>query len=301
MVPGQHREQTMPHVSFRRFGSFPTTVGHGPLTNEQIRGLAPSAFAVGAHESRSERYTYIPTSAVIDGLRANGFEPTFAKQGKSRIEGKAEYTKHLLRFRYQGQAASLRQVGDVFPEVVLVNSHDGTSAYQLMAGMFRMVCLNGMVVADRGLTTIKVPHKGDVVGQVIEGSYSVLEESKRALDQAGAWAGVSLSRDEQIVMAESAHVLRFGEGEEGGPATPIKPEQLLSVRRREDASQDLWTTTNVLQENAIRGGLMGWGRDANNRRRRVTTREVRGIDQDVRLNRALWVLGERMAQIKAAA
>lgn len=172
-----------------------------------------------------------------------------------------------------------------------------------MAGMFRLVCLNGMVVADRGLATIKVSHKGDVVGRVIEGSYTVLGESKRALDQADAWAEVSLSRDEQVAMAESVHVLRFGEGEgeDVGPATPIRPEQMLTIRRREDASRDLWTTTNVLQENAIRGGLTGWGRDANNRRRRVTTREVRGIDQDVRLNRALWLLGERMAQIKAAA
>ena len=290
----------MSHVSFRRFGSTaaaPAT-GRGPLTDDQIRQLAPSAFAASKHESRSERYTYIPTSAVIDGLRSNGFEPTFAKQGKSRIEGKAEYTKHLLRFRYQGQAAELRRVGEVFPEVVLVNSHDGTSAYQLMAGMFRLVCLNGMVVADRELSTIKVPHKGDVVGQVIEGSYTVLEESKRALDQADAWAGVSLSRDEQVIMAESAHVLRFGDE---GPANPIKPEQLLAVRRQADASPDLWTTANVIQENAIRGGLTAWGRDANNHRRRVTTREVRGIDQDVRLNRALWMLGERMAQIKAAA
>ncbi len=290
----------MSHMSFRRFGSSSDTAGRGPLTDEQLRRLAPSAFATGKHESRSERYTYIPTSAIIDGLRSNGFEPTFAKQGKSRIKGKAEYTKHLLRFRYQGQAAGPRRVGDTFPEVVLVNSHDGTSAYHLMAGMFRLVCLNGMVVADREFATVKVPHKGDVVGQVIEGSYTVLEESKHALDQADAWAGVTLSRDEQVAMAESAHVLRFGDGTEGEPATAVKPEQMLTVRRREDTSRDLWTTTNVLQENTIRGGLRAWGRNAQNLPRRVTTREVRGIDQDVRLNRALWLLGERMAQIKAA-
>lgn len=290
----------MSHISFRRFGSVAAS-GRDPLSDQQVSSLAPSAFATGAHESRSTRYTYIPTSEVIAGLRANGFEPTFAKQGNSRVAGKADYTKHLIRFRFQGEAGGLRRVGETFPEVVLINSHDGTSAYHLMAGMFRFVCLNGLVVADRGLATIKVPHKGDVVGQVIEGSYTVLEESKRALDQADAWAGVTLSRDEQMAMAESAHMLRFGEPEPGEAATPIRPEQMLSVRRHEDASRDLWTTTNVLQENAIRGGLTAIGRDANNRRRRVTTREVRGIDQDVRLNRALWLLSERMAQIKAAA
>lgn len=290
----------MSHVSFRRFG-FTAAIGRGPLSDEQIRRLAPSAFAAGAHESRSARYTYIPTSAVIAGLRGNGFAPTFAKQGRSRIEGKAEYTKHLLRFRHEGAAGGARRAGETFPEVILVNSHDGTSAYQLMAGMFRLVCLNGMVVADRGLSTVKVPHKGDVVGRVIEGSYTVLDESMRALDQADAWAGVPLSRDEQVAMAESVHVLRFGEPERGEPATPIRPEHLLTVRRHDDSPRDLWTTTNVLQENAIRGGLTAWGRDANDRPRRVTSREVRGIHQDVRLNRALWRLSERMARIKGAA
>ena len=128
--------------------------GTAPLTNEQIMRLAPSAFAVEKHESRSERYAYIPTSEVIDGLRGNGFVPMFAKQGNSRVPGKADFTKHLIRFRHEGQAAGLRQVGDTSPEVILVNSHDGTSAYKIMAGLFRLVCLNGMVVADRGFANM---------------------------------------------------------------------------------------------------------------------------------------------------
>ena len=76
---------------------------------------------------------------------------------------------------------------------------------------------------------------------------------------------------------------------------------MLTVRRAGDAGADLWTTFNRVQENTIRGGLSAWGRDAHNRRRRVTTREVNGIDQDVKLNRALWLLGERMAALKGAA
>ena len=285
-------------ASFPRFGSTPAS-GFGPIDDDLLRRLVPSAFATRKHESRSERYTHIPTAAVIGGLRANGFEPTFAKQGRCRTPGKADFTKHLIRFRFAGRMAPPQRVGDAFPEVVLVNSHDGTSAYQLMAGVFRLVCLNGMVAADRELATIRVPHKGDVVERVVEGSHAVLEESRRALGQADAWAGVALSREERMAMAEAAHVLRFGEG--GEAATPTRPEQMLTVRRREDEGRDLWTTTNVLQENAIRGGLTAWSRDAEGRPRRVTTREVRGIDQDVRLNRALWLLGERMARIKAAA
>ncbi|MBV8275090.1 MAG: DUF932 domain-containing protein, partial [Verrucomicrobia bacterium] len=35
----------------------------------------------------------------------------------------------------------------VRPEVVLVNSHDKSSAYQLHCGLFRLVCTNGMVIS----------------------------------------------------------------------------------------------------------------------------------------------------------
>ena len=269
------------------------------LSNEQLMRLAPSAFASEKHESRSDRYAYIPTSEVMDGLRDNGFIPVFAKQGRSRVPGKAEFTKHLIRFRHAGQATGLRKVGDTFPEVVLVNSHDGTSAYKVMAGLFRLVCLNGMVVSDREFANISIPHKGNVTDLVIEGSYTVLSESRKALEAADAWSGVSLSRPEQLAMAEAAHTVRFG-GSEGETDTAITPDQLLSVRRYDDRGADLWRTTNVIQENVIRGGLSAWGRDANGRRRRTTTREVQGIDADVRMNKALWLLSERMAQLKAA-
>lgn len=287
----------MPTLTFPRFGATPAA-GPGPIDDAALRRLVPSAFAPHQHASRSRRYTYIPTSAVIDGLRAHGFEPTFARQGRCRLPGKADFTKHLIRFRFAGPAPALRKVGDTVPEVVLVNSHDGTSAYQLMAGVFRLVCLNGLIASDRELATIRVPHKGDVVRQVIEGSHAVLEESRRALGQAEAWSAVTLSREEQMAMAEAAHVLRFGED---AAATPIRPEQMLTVRRREDEGRDLWTTANMLQEHVIRGGLTAWGRDPQGRPRRVTTREIRGIDGDVRLNRALWRLSERMAELKAVA
>ena len=271
---------------------------HGPLSNEQIATLAPSAFATEAHESRSSRYVYIPTSTVIDGLRGQGFLPVAAKQGGSRIAGKAEFTKHMLRFRYQGQVPELRSVGETFPEIVLVNSHDGTSAYHIMAGVFRLVCLNGMVVADRTDGARSVAHKGNVVDNVIDASFEVLGESRKALGAAVEWSGHSLSRDERQVFAESAHLLRFGDSD-GETDTAIRPEQLIAPRRVQDRGTNLWSTFNVVQENVIRGGLTAMGRDANGRRRLTRTREVKAIDQDVKLNKALWHLSERMAALKA--
>ena len=286
-------------INFRRFGSA-RRMGVSALSNDDIRHFAPSVFAEDKHISRSDRYAYIPTVEILDGLRENGFMPTFVKQGGSRIPGKADFTKHLIRFRYQGDAGGVRSVGDVFPEVVLRNSHDGTSSYHLDAGLFRLVCLNGMVVCERQFGSLKVPHKGDVLGKVIEGSFTVIEESRRALDVAREWSGVTLNRDEQLLLAGAVHAVRFGDAE-GVVDTAIRPDQLLQTRRVDDRPSDLWTVSNRIQENAIRGGLSAMGRDALNRPRMTTTREVKNIDGDVKLNKAIWALTEQMAALKGVA
>ena len=164
----------------------------GPLDDQQIAALAPSAFATAPHESRSNRYAYIPTSSVIAGLRAQGFAPVSAKQGRSRIPGKTDFTKHMIRFRHEAQA--LRSVGQSFPKIVLVNSHDGSSAYHIMAGIFRVVCLNGLIVAERSDGARSVQHKGNVVDNVIDASFEVLTESRSALVAAENWATITLTR-----------------------------------------------------------------------------------------------------------
>lgn len=278
--------------SASRFGA------HAAMDDDRLRQLAPSIFATEAHISRSSKYAYIPTSTVLDGMRKEGFVPVKATQGRSRIEGKAEFTKHMVRFRHLDYVGT-EALGQVVPEIVLVNSHDGTSAYHLMAGLFRIACLNGMIRCESTTADLRVPHKGNVVDNVIEGAFTVIEDSKGAVEQAQAWGTLRLTHDERQVMADAAHVLRFGDSE-GNVETPIEARQLLAPRRREDREDNLWTVHNVLQENVIRGGLHAWTRDANNRQRRVTTREVRNIDGDVRLNRALWMLSERMAELKAA-
>lgn len=133
---------------------------------------------------------------------------------------------------------------------------------------------------------------------MIEGTYRVLGEAERTLVAPQDWSTLRLNRDERDILADAAHVLRFGDSE-GGTTTPIKAEQLLIPRRHDDRADDLWTVWNVVQENAIKGGLRGVGRDDLGRPRRVTSRAVNGIDQDIKLNKALWLLGERMAALKS--
>jgi hypothetical protein len=266
-----------------------------PLSEDQMRRTAPSIFAEGKHASRSERYTYIPTIDVLRGLHREGFEPFMVAQGRSRIEGKTEYTKHLIRMRHRAADTA----GSVYSrpeahEIILINSHDGASSYQLLSGIFRFICTNGLVVGDVS-NDIRIKHKGDIRGEVIEGAFRVLDDFEAVDESTDAMKAIALKPEEERAFARAALTLRYGERTQGQPPAPITAEQLMQARRPEDAGHSVWANLQRVQEHVTRGGLRGRTVQG----RRMHTREVASIDRNVALNRALWVLAEEMRKLKA--
>ncbi|MGP5868179.1 DUF932 domain-containing protein [Pseudomonas aeruginosa] len=258
-----------------------------PLSDEQIRVVAPSIFADAPHESRSERYSYIPTATVLQELRGEGFEPFMVCQTRVRRDDRRDFTKHMIRLRHASQIDARGEAN----EIILLNSHDGTSSYQMLAGMFRFVCQNGLVCGDT-VADVRVHHKGNIAEQVIEGAYEVLHGFEQAQASREAMRAVTLDGGEAEVFARAALALKYDDPDK--PA-PITERQVLAPRRLDDNRADLWSVFNRTQENLIRGGLLGRG--GNGRRQR--TRPVQGIDQDLRLNRALWLLADGLRQLKA--
>ncbi|GGK00760.1 hypothetical protein GCM10007426_32320 [Alloalcanivorax dieselolei] len=271
-----------------RFASrSPVLRSDSPLSDEQIHRVAPSIFAEAPHESRSQRYAYIPTATVLTELRKEGFQPFMVTQTRTRHEDRRDYTKHMIRLRHASQINARGEAN----EIILLNSHDGTSSYQMLAGMFRFVCSNGLVCGDT-VADVRVPHKGDVAGQVIEGAYQVLHGFDRALESRESMQAITLDEGEAEVFARAALSLKYDDPDK--PA-PITESQILMPRRFDDRRPDLWSVFNRTQENLTKGGLHG--RSANGRRQQ--TRPVQGIDSDIRLNRALWLLADGLRQLKA--
>ena len=269
-----------------------------PLAEDQMRRAAPSIFATGKHASRSERYTYIPTIEVLRGLRKEGFEPFMVAQGKSRIEGKTEFTKHMIRMRHVAGAndsltgaISAKQESN---EIILINSHDGASSYQMMAGVFRYICCNGLVVGTVS-NDVRIPHKGEVKDDVIDAAFRVLDDFEAVDEGIDGMKALTLKSEEERAFATAALALRYGERGEGQPPAPITPDQLNEARRPEDIGHSLWINLQRVQENSLAGGQPGRGATG----RRQQTRSVTGIDRGVGLNRALWVLAEEMRRLKA--
>ncbi|MCA6108133.1 DUF932 domain-containing protein [Bradyrhizobium cenepequi] len=278
-----------------RFGRGATIVrarGNEPLTIEQLRAAAPSVFAEEAHSSRSAKYTYIPTANVLAGLQKEGFQPFEVRQGGSKDAEKRSFTKHMIRFRH----ASLATMGDSHREIIMVNAHDGTSSYQMFDGVFRIVCANGLIASDGPMDMVRVPHKGDVVHQVIDAAYTVIEKGKEIASRLDVMRQIELKPAEQEAFAEAAAHLRFEEE----TVAAIQPRIINQARRRDDVGNDLWRTFNRTQENLVRGGLHYTQTNANNIHTNKTTRPVNGIDGNMALNRALWTLTARMAELKAA-
>ncbi|NIH23998.1 DUF932 domain-containing protein [Providencia heimbachae] len=262
-----------------RFGAANSIRRDRPLTLEELFRTVPSVFSKEKHDSRSEKYTYIPTITLLDSLQKEGFYPFFACQTRVRDSSRRDHTKHMLRLRRHDQIT-----GSQVPEIILLNSHDGSSSYQMLPGFFRYVCQNGLVCGDT-FGEVRMPHKGNVVDKVIEGAYEVLGTFDAIAEKRELMQSRLLPPPAQQIFAQAALTYRYGEEHQ-----PITEAQVLQPRRFEDKKDDLWTVYQRLQENLIKGGLSG----RNTKGKRARTRSVNGIDGDIKLNKALWVLTEQM-------
>jgi hypothetical protein len=261
-----------------------------PMTLDAIRTVAPSVFAESRHSSRTERFTYIPTSQIVEHLMGRDFGVFSVMQGGSRDDEKRGFTKHLVRFRPLSQPV---QAGGTFNEIILINAHDGTSSYRLMAGVFRLVCSNGLTVAESLIEDCRIKHSGDILGDV---SGSVVQIAGK-LPQIGhaveSMKAIELAPAEREVFARAALVAKYGDDQ-----PPVTVPQVLTPRRSEDRAPDLWSTLNVAQEALLQGGQryrLRTNRGVQDRR----TQPVRSVDGTTNLNRALWQLAEEMRRLKA--
>jgi Domain of unknown function (DUF932) len=257
------------------------------ISDEELRRVVPSIFASQPIEGVSDRYSFLPTSSILQGLRENGWVPVRAEEQSVRTEARRGFQKHLIRFA-RTEHLQTWEKNQVRPEVVLLNSHDKSSAYQLHCGLFRLVCLNGMVVADATFERISIKHSGFNPDSVIEASFKVLGAVPDIMNKMQLFQDRILTDAERLALATGAATYRW----EDLAKAPINPSMLLNPRRYGDEAKDLWTTFNTVQENIIRGGQRDYSRRRPDGRRMPKSRAINGIDEDMKLNKALWQMAE---------
>lgn len=277
------------------------------LTNEQILRIAPSVGTMQAHENTSTRYQHYNTLAMVNLMREHNWVPFSVSESNTRVESREGFQKHMIRFRPK-DVDSLT-VGDSVGNAVLVNSHDGTSSYQLWSAILKLKCTNGLVVSEKTFEPVRMRHTNPVE-QIIDAQFRVLDGFQGVADAILTAQNFEVSPQEQAIFARAALALRWDT--ENGVA-PVEDRQLLTVRRPDDnydpsaynmyrresnrPANNLYTTFNVVQENLIKGGLPGQTATGSN----TTTREVKAVQANMDLNRALWTLQQEFQKLKNAA
>lgn len=272
-----------------------------PMTLAEIKERAPSVF--GKHKSMkmSDAYTFVPTFQVMETLDKIGLVPVDATQRKSADD--PTVARHMVRFAFKKDLderakKGKMEVNDLIEELVWENAHNGRSAAKMHYGLFRLICSNGLIVADNAVRMVK-RHIGDVNAILAEVDRT-LEQGTHALRFVREMRGIKLTDPQRAAFAAKALELRYMEehrGQKPTMKTTITPDQLLVPRRAEDKTTDLWTTFNVIQENLVQGGLTGKSALG----RATHTRQLNDVRKLVSVNTGLWELARGFIAPPAAA
>jgi hypothetical protein len=251
------------------------------LSKEEIKSKAPSVFTSTAAQGVSEKYTHIPTSNVIDDMDLLGWKVVDAKEVKAR-KG-IGFQKHLLVFRNEDVVINGADGDTVFPQILLTNSHDGKNSFTFTAGLFRMICENGLVVSTEQFEDVKMRHMGYTFEELQEQIKGMVERLPLTVESMNKMKQIEMSQDAAIEFARKAVATRFNENEIENISVDINT--LLAPTRKEDEGNDLWSVFNVVQEKILEGDF-NYTFGVKVRK----ARKIKNFSQDLKINKELFNL-----------
>lgn len=255
-----------------------------------FKSVVAEAPAVGV----SSKYAFIPTSRVLTTLADFNWHPVSVAEHHSRKAENQGFQGHAIMLRNTADMACL-EMGHTIPQLMLTNNHAGTGSFKLSLALYRKACMNGLMVKRGDLQNQTVRHIGFTDDKVAAAIAGIVPHVSTTMDMVEQFSNLQLDADERRIFATSAIDLRWD-----GEAYSVDPMRMLMPKRSADRANDLYTTLNVVQEHIIRGGVgvrnTVSGSPAYGQQRRATA--VKGLDTNIRLNRALWTLTERMAELK---
>ena len=261
------------------------------MTKEQLKEVCPLAFAEApTNPDVSGKYLFVNTETIVDDLDKLGWKPVQAAQRKGR--GKSTiFSKHMVAFQNPDIMIKGKDGDDSFPRIIMTNSHDGMQAFKFSVGIFRLVCSNGLVVADEQFSDFKIKHKGysfeelrGVVNEAVAdlpNKVVVLNDMKQRI----------LTQEEKSKLALDAMLIRAGiePGSEKAKKFNYDDEtitDILDPKRKEDEGDDLWRVFNVVQEKITQGDFHAALTGAKVRK----VRKIKSFEKDLKVNKELFKL-----------
>ena len=260
--------------------------GRETLTMSDIKTICPAVSTPSpSPELRkklgiTDRYVHVPTTQVIEDIQKLGWNPIEACQVNARK--RKGYQRHMIKFVNPDFIVEGR---DEYPELLLSNSHDGTTSFTLDVGIFRLVCSNGMVIKTQDFGSMKVRHYGYDFEAIKSAVTELMQSIPGYLKQVEEMKQQKLEKDQMLDFARKAAMLRFAKTNEESIEKIVDLSDFLESTRKEDDGNGLWEVFNRVQEKVVNGKFQyAFGK------KERKARPVKGFKQQVKLNQDLWEL-----------
>ena len=268
------------------------------LTMDELKMICPEISTpeinseLRKHLGISDKYVHVPTERVIEDVMKLGWSPINAYRVNSRKKRNG-VGRHMIKFvNYD----FMQEGKTEYPELLLTNSHDGTTAFKLDVGIFRLVCSNGMVIKSQDFGSMKVRHYGYDFDTIKGAVNTLVEKIPDYLKQVEDMKQQTLEREQQLEFARQAAMLRFTNTTEEAIEKIVDMEDILASTRKEDDGDGLWEVFNRIQEKVV-NGKFNYALGKKERK----ARPVKGFKSQVKLNQGLWELASSYLSETAAA
>ena len=275
-------------------------------TKDELREIAPSIFSTTPSPEVSKKYSHIPTDKLIDDMELLGWKVIDAKEVNARTAKTSGYQKHLVVFRNpdivinqmpnnivesstsptgyrktDGTFAKKNPIDTVFPQILLTNSHDGKNAFTFTAGLFRMICENGLVILRNEFEKVSIRHMGYDFDELQVQINEMVEQLPLTVESMNKMISTQMNQDSILKFAKDMLAVRFPEDELR--RITIDMDEFITPVRPEDKGDDLWSVFNVIQEKIIEGDFEY---TVGTKHRKA--RQIKNFKQDMDLNSKMF-------------
>lgn len=254
----------------------------GFKSKANLKSLAPSIFTTVPSSNVSSKYTHIPTEKIIDDMEKLGWGVVDAKEVQARTVHTRNVQKHLVVFRNPDVIINGDGGDDVYPTILLTNSHDGKNAFTFTAGLFRMICENGIVISTNEFEKLAIRHMGYTFEALQVLIKEMVEKLPLTVESMNKMVDTELSDESILKFAQECLGVRFGDDLKN---IKVDMDDFIAPSREEDKGNSLWKVFNVFQEKVIDGEF---NYESAGKVRKA--REIKNFNQDMKVNSELFNL-----------
>jgi len=276
-------------------------------TLEQLKTEVPSIFTKSGGPDTSKKYTHIPTDQVVKDMELLGWRVADAKEVAARTEDTKTFQKHLVVFRNpeisitskmknvkkddtsptgyrksDGTFGPKDPTDVIWPQILLTNSHDAKNSFSFTAGLFRMICENGIVIADDTFEDLKIRHMGYDFSTLQDTIKAIVEQLPLTVESMTKMRDTQLSEDNTLKLAKELLDIRVKGSKNVYEDSAVN--EILIPQRAQDSGNGLWEVFNRIQENIMEGNFQYKSNDNKLRYARV----IKNFKQDIAINKEMF-------------